>query len=92
MRASDLPFHTCTTDLHNGQMHDYVPDFIIRLKSEEPSHLVLEVKGYDPLEEVKSAAAERWVSAVNSDGRYGKWSYKVIKKVSDVGSCLKPTP
>ena len=52
--------------LHNGQMHDYMPDFIIRLKTEPPVHLILETKGYDPLEEVKKAAAERWVDAVNA--------------------------
>ena len=34
--------------LHNGQMHDYVPDFIIRLKTPD-LHLILETKGYDPL-------------------------------------------
>ena len=39
--------------LHNGQPHDYVPDFIIRLKTEPPRYLILETKGYDPLEEVK---------------------------------------
>ena len=35
--------------LHNGQMHDYVPDFIVRLKSESPCHLILETKGMIPL-------------------------------------------
>src|SRR5262249_44247621 len=54
--------------LHNGQMHDYVPDFIVRLKTEPTIHVVLETKGYDPLESVKRASAERWVSAVNADG------------------------
>ncbi|MCP9470942.1 MAG: hypothetical protein NNA31_13195 [Nitrospira sp.] len=74
--------------LHNGQMHDYVPDFIVRLKTEPASYLILETKGYDPLEEVKGAAAERWVAAVNADGTYGTWRYAVIKKVSDVPSLL----
>ncbi|MCU1266246.1 MAG: putative type restriction-modification system, Res subunit [Acidobacteria bacterium] len=75
--------------LHNGQMHDYVPDFIIELESEERSHLILEVKGYDPLEEVKTAAAERWICAVNRNGRFGKWQYKLIKKISDVGASIQ---
>ena len=70
--------------LHNGQMHDYVPDFIIRLKTDPPAHLILETKGFDPLEEVKRAAAERWVAAVNADGTYGLWQYAVAKKVSDI--------
>jgi type III restriction enzyme len=49
----------------------------------------MEVKGYDPLEEVKTAAATRWVSAVNAEGRYGEWEYKVVKKVSDVKEYLE---
>lgn len=75
--------------LHNGQMHDYVPDFIIRLKSKQPHHFILEIKGYDPAEEVKHAAAERWVAAVNADGAYGQWQYGVAKKVSDVPGLLQ---
>ncbi|MDI3466811.1 MAG: hypothetical protein OJF50_005632 [Nitrospira sp.] len=75
--------------LHNGQMHDYVPDFLVRLKTEPASYLILETKGYDPLEDVKRAAAERWVSAVNADGAHGKWRYAVAKKVSDVPGLLR---
>ncbi len=70
--------------LHNGQTHDYEPDFIIRLKSDPTRHLILETKGYDPLEEVKAAAAERWVQAVNADGAFGRWRYAVAKKISDL--------
>ena len=47
--------------LHNGQMHDYVPDFIVRLEGEWLRQVILETKGFDPLEDVKRAAAERWV-------------------------------
>lgn len=35
-------------------------------------------------EEVKRAAAERWVAAVNADGQYGQWRYGVAKKPEDV--------
>jgi type III restriction enzyme len=65
-------------------MHDYVPDFLIRLKSDKPLHLILETKGYDPLEEVKRSAAERWAAAVNADGTHGRWSFAMAKKVSEV--------
>ncbi len=75
--------------LHNGQTHDYVPDFLVCLKAEPASYLILETKGYDPLEEVKRAAADRWVAAVNADGTYGKWRYAIAKKVSDVPDLLK---
>ena len=74
--------------LHNGQSHDYVPDFIVRLRSEPPGHLVLETKGYDPLEEVKVAAARRWVAAVNAEGTYGRWAYAIVKRVADVEAAL----
>jgi type III restriction enzyme len=74
--------------LYNGQMHDYEPDFIIRLKSEDTRFLILETKGYDPLEDVKRAAAERWVAAVNADGSYGRWQYAIAKKVEVVGKLI----
>src|SRR5439155_13613195 len=28
--------------LHNGRRHDYVPDFLIRLQTDPPRHLILE--------------------------------------------------
>jgi type III restriction enzyme len=74
--------------LNNGQMHDYMPDFIIRLKTEPKTHLILETKGYDPLEEVKKAAAERWVAAVNAEGSYGSWKYALVKNPTDVAHAI----
>jgi type III restriction enzyme len=74
--------------LHNGQMHDYVPDFIIRLKTDPPLHLILETKGYDPLEGVKAAAAERWVAAVNAEGSFGRWAYGIVRKPTEVSATL----
>jgi len=70
-------------------MHDYVPDFIIRLKGESPCHVILETKGYDPLEEVKRAAADRWVAAVNADGAHGTWGFAIAKKISDIPSIIE---
>jgi type III restriction enzyme len=74
--------------LYNGQMHDYMPDFIIRLRSESPVHVILETKGYDPLEDVKRAAAERWVAAVNAESTYGRWAYRIAKKTTDVTAII----
>jgi len=67
--------------LHDGRMHDYLPDFIVRLNADGVPHLILETKGYDPLESVKREAAERWVAAVNADGSHGRWAYRVAKAV-----------
>ncbi|KRT74918.1 MAG: putative hydrolase [Deltaproteobacteria bacterium CSP1-8] len=75
--------------LHNGQPHDYEPDFIVRLKGEVPLHLILETKGFDPLEEVKAQAAKRWVDAVNADGNYDVWIYEVAKNPSETRKCIE---
>ncbi|MGB2713040.1 MAG: hypothetical protein WBC51_02600 [Vicinamibacterales bacterium] len=74
--------------IHNGQPHDYVPDFIVRLKTEPPTHLIVETKGFDDLAEVKAGAAQRWVAAVNADGRMGTWRYEIARKVEQVRKLL----
>ena len=74
--------------LHNGQMHDYIPDFIIRLKTEQLQYLILETKGYDLLKSVKRAAAERWVAAVNADGSYGHWQHTLVSSMPDVRAAI----
>lgn len=73
---------------HNGQRHDYIPDFIIRLDTEDLRFLILETKGWDPLEEIKESAAKRWVSAVNADGHHGHWSFVMAKRVEEVTVAL----
>ncbi len=74
--------------LHNGQPHDYVPDFIVRLKTDPVIHLVLETKGYDDLAEVKAGSAERWIAAVNADRQFGAWQYAMVRSVADVTGAL----
>lgn len=71
--------------VYNGEAHEYIPDFIIRLKTDPPSHLILETKGFDEREQHKIDAAHRWVAAVNSDGKYGRWEYTIVKKMSETG-------
>lgn len=73
---------------HNGQDHEYYPDFLVRLTCAPMTHLILEVKGFDPLEGIKRAAAERWVAAVNAEGGYGRWRYALVKQVADVAGEL----
>ena len=71
---------------HNGEMHEYMPDFLVRLQ--DGSHLILETKGFDELKEVKKSAAERWTTAVNADGGHGRWHYRMIKSSAEVKSLL----
>jgi type III restriction enzyme len=44
---------------HNGQPHEYIPDFLARLNGPTAQHLILETKGFDPEAEIKQAAALR---------------------------------
>jgi type III restriction enzyme len=72
--------------MHNGQPHDYIPDFIVRLNGNPPRHLVLETKGFDDLADIKAQAAQRWVNAVNADGRFGTWVYAMARKPDEVAA------
>jgi type III restriction enzyme len=60
--------------------HDYYPDFLVRLADDPRYTLIIEVKGRpDPLEQVKAAAARRWVAAVNAEGSFGRWGYTIVR-------------
>lgn len=51
--------------------------------------LLVETKGYDELAEVKAAAAERWVGAVNADGQHGTWKCALARSVPQVRAILE---
>ena len=74
--------------LHNGEHHEYLPDFIVRLVDDQPHHLILETKGYDLLHEVKSQAAHRWVRAVNTTGSFGRWAYTLVSDMGKIGDAI----
>ncbi len=75
--------------LHNGQAHEYLPDFVLRLKTDPLRHLILETRGFDPLEDVIRAAAERWFAAVKADGTYGHWCYAVARKMTEIPAIVE---
>ena len=71
----------------DGSKRNYLPDFIVDLASGEK--LVVEIKGQvidDAL--IKEAAAKRWCEAVNRDGRFGRWSYHLMKHPADLMKLL----
>lgn len=72
----------------DGASHEFYPDFIVRLATDPSRTLVLETKGYDLLAEVKEAAAQRWVSAVNADGKFGQWVFRMARNPNDVPQIL----
>ena len=69
---------------HDGDRHEYLPDFIVRLAGTTDRYLILETKGFDPVADVKKAAAERWVNAVNADGSFGHWAYRLAYQPADI--------
>ncbi|MGQ0618298.1 MAG: BPTD_3080 family restriction endonuclease [Panacagrimonas sp.] len=75
---------------HNGQAHEYVPDFIVKMRGPGDTHswLILEPKGHDALADVKRAAADRWVNAVNADGQHGIWRYEMTRQRGAVKAVL----
>lgn len=83
--------------MKDNEIHDYIPDFVVRLKTDPPCHLVLETKGMSGNDvNQKKTAADRWVRAVNADGEYGKWAYEIayspeeaIEKVNETMSRLR---
>jgi type III restriction enzyme len=68
----------------NGMRHEYLPDFLVRLVGDTARHVIVETKGHDPLADVKRAAAERWVGAVNADGQWGEWHYCLTYQPADL--------
>jgi len=63
--------------LYNGVIHNYIPDFLIRLDNDVT--LVLEVKGVDDNQnKEKRRYLEQWIDVVNEDGNHGEWSWDVI--------------
>jgi type III restriction enzyme len=66
-----------------GEYRTYWPDFIVKRTNNR--YLIVEVKG-QPLEQdmAKWAAAEDWVKAVNAEGKFGIWEFKILKSPDDI--------
>lgn len=74
--------------LFNGILHEYWPDYLVRLKNGVT--LVLEIKGEDSEQNrVKREALKEWVEAVNEDSKFGVWSWDVAFDPGEVRSIIK---
>lgn len=77
---------------YQGHSHRYEPDFIVKVRG--GSLVVLEIKGvkgevHAPDQvRAKSAAAKKWVAAVNNSRRFGHWAYEICRDVSKLRSRL----
>ncbi len=69
--------------LFNGILHEYWPDYLIRLKN--GITLVLEIKGKDSEQnKAKRDALKEWIEAVNEDSKFGTWSWDVAFDPAEV--------
>ncbi len=74
--------------LFNGILHEYWPDYLVRLKN--GITLVLEIKGEDSEQNrAKREALKEWVEAVNEDGKFGVWSWDVAFDPGEVRPIIK---
>lgn len=74
--------------IYNGILHEYWPDYLIRLKNSVT--LILEIKGEDSEQNrAKRDALKEWVEAINEDGKYGAWAWDVAFDPSEVNSIIK---
>jgi type III restriction enzyme len=71
--------------VHEGQTHQYIPDFLCRLKNQGDGMtrtLIIEVSGGlkspGPTEAKAVTALHQWCPAVNNHGGWGRWSYVEI--------------
>lgn len=74
----------------DGIRRNYLPDFIVELVDSQ--FLVVEIKGQIGDSEIKAAAAQRWCTAVNNDGRFGRWTYHLVRHPGDLGKVLAQQP
>jgi type III restriction enzyme len=66
-----------------GRSHEYIPDFLVRLKPREDGDpvrtLIVEVSGTlkkeAPTREKAETTRNLWVPAVNGNGSFGRWGY-----------------
>lgn len=81
--------------VHEGKSHDYVPDFLLRLKRREGEEfdrvLIVEVSGGQKSKhspgsvKVKATTARQsWCTAVNNHGGFGRWGYVEITDPLDI--------
>lgn len=86
--------------LHEGRSHDYVPDFLLRLRNREPADvertLIVEVSGgqkvvHSPgsVKTKADTARNSWCPAVNNHGGFGRWGYAEITNPVQVKTDLE---
>jgi type III restriction enzyme len=79
----------------NGEEHNYLPDFIVRLDDghgrDNPLNLIVEVSGEARKDKAAkvSTARDLWVEAVNNHGGFGRWKFMEISDPWDAANTIR---
>ena len=70
-----------------GVVKNFYPDYLVHLNNGD--YLILEVKGQDSDENrAKREYLNLWVSAVNQNGKFGKWHWAVVFNSTEIHDIL----
>ena len=83
--------------VHKGKGHDYVPDFLLRLRKRDPDDvertLIVEVSGGQkspgPTAIKAHTARNSWCAAVNNHGDFGRWGYLEVTSMASAFAQLR---
>jgi type III restriction enzyme len=82
----EVPYH------FGGEMRRYLPDFIVLVDdghgSDDPLHLIVEIKGYRGQDAVVKAETMKtyWVPGVNNLKTHGRWAFAEFCDVYEIQS------
>lgn len=81
--------------VYEGRSHAYIPDFLARLHTEPGDvdrTLIVEVSGGrkspGPTAVKAATTRDQWCTAVNNDGKFGRWGYTEITSMLDAADVL----
>lgn len=79
----------------NGEEHNYIPDFVVRVKDgeDDPLNLIIEVTGEQKKDKAAKVSTARtlWVPAVNNRGDFGRWAFLEISDPWDAKNTIRGT-
>lgn len=77
----------------DGEEHNYIPDFIVRINDGKPDplNLIVEVTGEKKKEKAAKVDTARtlWVPAVNNHGGFGRWAFLEIADPWDAKNVIR---
>jgi type III restriction enzyme len=79
----------------NGEEHQYIPDFLVRMKSNgngsDLLNLIIEVTGERRKEKIAKVTTARtlWIPAVNNQETFGKWAFLEIGDPWDAQNTIR---